>query len=137
METQETLIIGKERYTNLLDMLNAADQENAVVALQSLENMDFDKNRMQIIMLKKNSKVLSSFWKEQVPVLYKKLEAIGMDPEKIITYKGVLTLIKESGRKQEEILFYTEVFQEYLLQEMHALGYEFLEKVEIIIKFKD
>lgn len=137
MAETETLIIDKERYKNLLNMLNAPDAENAVVALQSLENMDFEKNRMQILMLKKNSKVLSSFWKEQAPVLYANIEALGVDPEKIITYKGLLTLIKEQGRKQEEIQFYVDVFQDYLLEEMQALGYSFLEEVEIIVKFKD
>ena len=137
MAETETLIIDKDRYKNLLNMLNAPDQENAIVALQSMEHMDFEKNRIQILMLKKNSKVLASFWKEQAPVLYTKIESTGMDPEKIITYKGLLTLLKEQGRKPEELQFYVDVFQDYLLEEMHALGYSFLEKVEIIVKFKD
>jgi hypothetical protein len=137
MEVEETLIIDKERYKNLLNMLNAPDQENAVVAIQSMENMVFEKNRIQILMLKKNSKVLSSFWKETSPVLYKNIESTGMDPEKIITYKGLLTLLKEQGRNPKELQFYISIFQDYLLEEMHALGYNFLEEVEIIVKFKD
>lgn len=133
-ETEEKkVIIDKERFNNLLSMLNSTDEQNHIVAFSAIEELDFALNRMPIVMLKKKAVNTPDAWRAHAPKTLTNIEALGFDVNRIITYKGLMAKFKDFNpplKSSEAQFFFTE-FEEYLKEEMHQLGYTYIKKINV------
>jgi hypothetical protein len=95
---------SESEHKRLLNMLNSPDTENAVVALQCLENMNFDDKIVTIMCLFKTSKCQSSVWIEHANKTYNKIQHYAISTNaQIITYRDILNALKGKTITQEQI----------------------------------
>ena len=133
--------ITKEKYQNIIDMLRSPDDENKVVALTIIEQIDFKSNVTKILLLKKHSQSHKKDWEENAPTIYKELEKLAddkiIDLNKHLTYKQVLSAITRLQVDKEEFQFYMNDFTNYLLHQIQSMGYDYIEDIDITLKYKE
>ncbi len=128
--------VTPESYLNILGMANSPDKENQIVALSLIENLDYKKNLVYILVLKKQATMTSEAWKEHAPSIYKKMVSGGVDPDKVISYKKILNLLLDNSTSQEHFDFYTTSFAKHMKESIKNIGYEYVDDLEITIKLK-
>ena len=57
------IVIDDETYQNLLDMLNSTE-EDAIVALTTINNLNKNKNLIQVLFLRKEGNCSKELWKQ-------------------------------------------------------------------------
>lgn len=133
MKTPE---IDNESYNNLLKML-CSTEEDRVVALSTIDNVDRTKNYCKILLLKKLGQASSAEWKANAPKTCKWIKSNGLDPEEAITYQEIFNILLRRKSSKEELQFLLDVFGGQLLQVIRGVGYDFIENVEINLKYND
>jgi len=132
--------ITNEKYQSIILMMCSDDDENKVVALSIIEQLSFKDNVTKILLLKKHSTSSIKLWKEHAPNIHNALQELTdrgyMDVNKHLTYKQVLKTITMMKVPPEEFEFYMKDFSNYLMVQVKALGYDFIESMEIKIKYK-
>lgn len=132
------LTMTHERYTNICQMLNSSDVENHTIGLSILEEQPFKENAAFILLIKKEAPVSNKLWETHAPQLYKELKDIrNLDVEKVLTYKSILQALVEIKAPIDQIQFYLETFSKYLHKQIIAIGYDFIEDLELKIKLKE
>lgn len=129
-------------YKNLIRMLNSPDEENAIVALECLNNVDFKENMVLIMCLYKNCRHSEKFWIENANAIYNKLKDISMIEDsssyrhqaKAMTNRRILEKAKEHDASNEQIKVFAECVTEELLIGLEQYGYDFIESINITIK---
>jgi hypothetical protein len=133
--------ITNEKYQNIINMMCSEDDENKVVALTIIEQLSFKDNITKILLLKKHSTSTKELWQANAPTIWKELESLTdrgfMDANKHLTYKQVLKTITMMKVPPEEFEFYMKDFSDYLMVQVKHLGYDFVESMEIKIKYKN
>ena len=132
--------ITNEKYQSIILMMCAEDADK-IVALTIIEQMDFKENVTKILLLKKHSTSSNTLWKEHAPTIYEKLEALTekklFDLTKHLTYKSILKAITIMKVPPEEFDFYMKDFSDYLCNEVKGLGYDFIDSININIKYQN
>ena len=131
-----------EKYQNIVSMLQSTDAENHTVALGIIDTLKFDKNKLQILLMLKHSKAGPKTWAEHAPKAWKKIEdlhekGIIGDINRNLTYKQILSIITKLKLEPDEFDFYMADFSNYLMEQVKSLGYDFIESMEIKIKYKE
>ena len=131
-----------EKYQNIVRMLQSTDAENHTVALGIIDNLEFKENKLQILLMLKHSKASPKTWADQAPNIWKKMEKLhdkGIigDINRNLTYKQVLSIITTMKLKPKDFDFYMKDFSNYLMEQVKSLGYDFIESMEIKIKYKE
>lgn len=134
---EKKIVITKESYDSIARMLNSNDEENQVVGLTTIENIDFKKNLVKILLLKKTCDVTVDIWKKHAPKTCAKLKKIGTDPSGIETYKSLLAVLIKNNADKNDIQFFLDIFSEHIFKSIKGLGFDFIEDTEITIKLKD
>lgn len=132
MNTETT--ITKENFSNLLEMGKSSDKENHVVLLSLLENLDFDKNFVFILIIRKQTNIAFELWKEHCPNVITKLSSTGLDPSKSPTYKDMLRASLEVKAPEEDVQFLLKTLGDEIQTSIKSVGYDFVEKLDITIK---
>jgi hypothetical protein len=131
-----------EKYQNIIKMLRSPDKESQVVGLTIIDELKFDENITQILLMMKHSEASLNTWEEHAPKIHKKVlklhdkKIIG-DINRQLTYKQILSAISKLKVKPEAFEFYMQDFSNYLLDQVRSMGYDFIESMDINIKYKE
>jgi len=131
------IVITAESYKSIANALNSKDEENHVVGLTTIENIDFKKNLVKILLLKKTCDVSPESWKKHAPKTFAKLKKIGTDPTVVETYKSLLSILVKNNASKDDIQFFLDIFSDHIFKSIKGLGFDFIDDTEITIKLKD
>jgi len=131
-----------EKYQNIINMLQSPDKENQNVGLAIIDELKFNDNITKILLMLKHSTAGHKAWEEHAPKVWEKLNILQADGvigdiERHLTYKQVLSSITMLKVKPEEFEFYMQDFSNYLLHQIKSMGYDFIESMDIQLKYKE
>ena len=131
-----------EKYQNIVNMLSSPDTENQVLGLAIINELAFKPNLGKILLMMKHSNASIKAWEEHAPKIHKKIaklhsDGILGDINRHLTFKQVLSAITKLKLPPEQFEFYMEDFSNYLLTQIKSMGYDFIESMEIKIKYKE
>jgi hypothetical protein len=132
----EQIVLNKDTHDNIMEMMKSVDTENRVVALNCLENVDFNTNITYILLLRMKGEATQAEWTEYAPNASKMLRGIGINLESAITWKQVLNVLIKRKVLAEDIQFYLDRFATHLSGSIKGLGYDFIDTIEIKVKVK-
>jgi len=127
----------REKYDELLRMMNTYDHDNTTLALTIIEQ-NFKKDDLAyLMMLYKNKGVTTSItWTDHAP---KAMKLIGI--ANYTSYLSILTFISESDLKQnvkeDGIKFIMNQLNSDILKALHQTGYDFIKNITTEIEFGD
>lgn len=124
-------------YKDMKRMLESSDQENRVMALQCLENLDFESNWMIILLLLKHANVPKSEWRSNAPKLTDTLKKRGISMEKVTTYQEVLNFTSKVKASDEQLQFFIEDVNETLRKNLADIGYDHIAEIQVTLKEKE
>ena len=130
MINTEQLILGPETYENTRRMLESASEEDAIVALNAIEQSDFKKSVVYILLLYKESK-RRNLWEKNCPDILKKIKNIDFSND-VIPYKEIYTYIKGEVSKKDMSFFlnrFSEQVKGYLINQ----GFKFMNELNVTI----
>jgi hypothetical protein len=136
MNNPETIKLTAETHDSIVEMMNSIDLENRVVALNCIENVDFSDNLVYILLLKKQGNATTKEWREHAPHTSKMLISIGINLDSTLTWKAYLEILAKRNTEPEKIQFYLDRFVRVIHSSIKALGYDFIEELEITLKRK-
>jgi hypothetical protein len=125
-----------DQFNTLITMGSSSDPENHLIALTLIENADFNKHLVYILLLKKLSSILPKTWEEHAPQSYNNIEKL-VPKAGVITYKKIFELLATVKSDQEQMVFFLNYFAKYLEKQCKLLGYDFIDGLEIKIKTKN
>jgi pterin-4a-carbinolamine dehydratase len=127
--------LTKEKYQNILKMLKSSDSSNHTLGLSLLETVPFKEHAAAMLLLKKHSNIANTVWHEHAPSIYVEFGNIpNLDLTKPVTYKQILQIITKEKLSPEQLAFYMDDFSAYLLEQIQAIGYDYVKGIEIKIK---
>jgi len=129
-------VFTADQFENLIKMGSSSDIENQMLALQLIETVSFNEHLVYIMLLKKLGKIDSITWTKHGNKTYQKLSKV-IDVNKVITYKKIFDLLSTVKANKDQVEFFLNYFAEYLEKQCKALGYDFIETLEIKIKSKN
>ena len=132
----ETIKLTSETHDNIVEMMNSVDLENRVVALNCIENVDFKDNLVYILLLKKQGGASTSEWTVNAPHTCKLLKGIGVNLDTTLTWKQYLEILIKHETPPDKIQFYLDRFVKVIHKSITALGYDFIETLEVKVKLK-
>lgn len=132
----ENIVLNRETHDSILGMMNSPDTENKVVALNCIENVDFNTNLTYIMILKRAGNATAAEWQEHAPKASKMLQGLGIKLDTALTWKQVLEILVKRNVPPEDIQFYLDRFAGQLFTSIKGLGYEFIDTLEIKLKVK-
>jgi hypothetical protein len=89
-------------------------------------------------MCKKQGYANNALWEEHAPSHANTIAEIKcLDSSKALTFKSVLRALVELKAPIEQIDFFLKRFGDYLVDQMQALGYDFIEDIQMNIKLKE
>ena len=134
------IVIDDETYQNLLDMLNSTE-EDAIVALTTINNLNKNKNLIPILFLRKEANCSKELWKQHCIKHLNHHNKNYMSADiKYITYADIFKILNEvvfsSKKEKEQVLtFYTKRLESFITRNL--VGFEdIVDKVYINIKLK-
>lgn len=141
----ELTAIDENNYENVLQMLDSKDEEARNLALSCLENVDFDKSALFILMLRKNSAASLQNWNEFAPETVKKLVEIGSKADDVPSNNEIQKIGRKSFFSKNNpdrarlMTFYSNAFAKDIRISLVRLGYDFIDEqiIEVIIKSSD
>lgn len=125
-----------DQFNTLITMGSSSDTENHLIALTLIENADFDKHLVYILLLKKLGQILPKTWEAEAPKSFAKIENV-MPKAGVITYKKIFEKLGAVKADKEQMIFFLDYFAKYLEKQCKMLGYDFIDSLEIKIKSKD
>jgi len=129
-------VFTPDQFDNLIKMGSSSDKENQMLALQLIETVPFQEHLVYIMLLKKLGKIESATWKEHGNKTYLKLKKV-VDVDRVITYKKIFDMLGKVKSNKDQVEFFLNYFAKYLENQCKALGYDFIETLEIKIKTKN
>lgn len=127
---------------NIIKMLNSPDEENHVVALSVLEQQSFKKCFVQLAIAYKFGKPKYKLWKLHCPKAFKYLQKIlnlkdsPYGEEKPLTFNDIFNVIIEHKMEPIQLTIFMEMFSKFLTKQCKSLGYNFVDSIEVNVKFK-
>jgi len=128
------------KFQNVLRMLLSKDTEDQITALCIFEELSFKEHMCFILLAMKhsNSNLDMVLWKEHCPKILENINALeGMVLDKPLTYKNILKIITIHKVDNSQMQFFLDEFSSHMLNQMRALGYNFIEEIELTIKVKE
>ena len=133
------MIFNKEETKNLINMLRSADKENAIVAFESLNNVDPKKYIGELIVLFKFGQPEIEQWEQNCEACANALNYLVKDlkKDKLNTYNTgqLLSMMTDNKASHESIELFMEFFTENMIGFLSQMGYP-TDKFEINIKLK-
>lgn len=129
-------VTEKHDYASLIKMLHSSDEENAVVALQCIDHMDFNDNMVTILMLYKKANIPYTFWKEHAPNTVKLLKTCGVSGERVLTYADIMSIMRAKKADAYQLQLFVEGINETIKNDLVEYGYDFIEEISVKVKYK-
>ncbi len=129
--------ITQEKYDNIIKMLKSPDESNQILGLTILNELSFSDNITKILLILKHSNTNIGLLQKHAPGLYVDLSDLKeLDLKKHITYKHLLNTLIVNKVSAEQIEFYMNDFSKYLLNQIQAMGYDYIDDIHLSIKLK-
>lgn len=130
--------LTKEKYQNILGMLNSPDEQNKMMGLSVLNEQSFRDNTVKILLLKKHSNCSDELWKEHAPTVWGYMSEIeGLDVKKVFTFKSIMQVMRKREMTASDLHFYMEDFNAYLMNQFKIMGFDYIESIDITLKLKE
>jgi len=127
------MIFNKEETKNLLNMLRSSDKENAIIAFESLKNVDIKTYIGELIVLYKFGKQTNAVWEANCPKCF---TAISKEIDKTLSTGECLSAMTFNKVSMYSIELFMELFTENMVGFLGQMGYP-VDKFDIILKLKD
>ena len=126
----EKIILEKDTFENVKNMLESCDVENAVIALECIENADFLKNLAYILFLFKESDVPISVWLKHAPKTCNKLKQLNSTYN--FTNNSILNFLEKYKCDKDNYVFFAKRYAENLMKLVNLKAPEcIIESIEI------
>ena len=126
----EKIILEKDTFENVKNMLESSDVENAVVALECIENADFLKNLVYILFLYKESNVPLLTWLNHAPKTCNKLRQL--NKSYAFSYKSILNFLQKYNCDRDSYVFFAKRYADNLMKLVNLKACEcIIESIEI------
>jgi hypothetical protein len=125
--------ITEEQYNNLSSMLLAKDTESNSSAITIIENIDFEENRLYLLLLLKKTNWNFSKLEKKSPKIAGYLTSIDRDLLDNLTYNRILNYLISSEPKIEEIEFFVKELNNFLLESIKE-GFPFIKSINVTIE---
>ena len=131
------MILAKDTYENVKDMLESPDHENTVVGLTCIENADFRDNLIYILCLIKESDIPAKQWEKHAPETAKQFKNLfkGSITYSSITWNNIMTYMQLYDAPFEDYQFLVDRYALHLVNVLNG-DKNVLESVQIILKEK-
>jgi len=129
------MIFNKEETRNLLNMLRSPDDENAVIAFESLKNVDIKAYIGELILLYKFGKQTNAVWEANCPKCFTAINK-EIDIDKTLSTGECLSAMTFNKVSMYSIELFMELFTENMVGFLGQMGYP-VDKFDIILKLKD
>jgi len=134
--------LTKEKYYNIINMLNSDDKENKIIGLSIINELNIESNIIKLLLIKKHSiKINDKLYEEHAPAFIDYLDKLKtdgiLDNSKTLTYKTIMSTAKQLNVDKEGFKFLLDDFSEYLKNQCLAMGYDFIEDIQIKTTFKE
>lgn len=129
------MIFDKEETKNILNMLRSPDKENAIIAFESLKNVDIKKYIGELILLYKFGKQTNDIWEANCPKCFTAI-CKEIDINKTLSTGECLSAMTFNKVSMHSIELFMELFTENMVGFLGQMGYP-IDKFDIILKLKD
>jgi len=131
------MILAKDTYENVKDMLESPDPENTVVGLTCIENADFRDNLIYILCLIKESDIPAKQWETHAPETAKQFTNLfkGSITYSSITWYNIMIYMQMYNAPFEDYQFLMDRYALHLVDTLNG-DKDVLESVQIILKEK-
>lgn len=130
----ERLSLDRDSFNRVRTLLLSPDDDNAVIALQTLQNIDFRSSLGYILYLYKICFREPSFWRENAPELIGRLHSVRALEQPRITYQKIMEILGYQKIPLSQVEFILEMVGETISKDLRQWGYGEVE--EVIIKIK-
>lgn len=130
------MIFNKEETKNLLNMLRSSDKENAILAFESLNNVDIKKYIGELILLYKFGNNSASDWETNCSKCAKQLKKVILNTDAALSTGQCMSYMTSNNASVQSIELFMEVFTENMIGFLGQMGYP-ADKFEINVKLKD
>lgn len=124
-------------FTNMMGMMNSPDEENKVVALTCIENVNYERNLVYIVMLIRHTSISEELWWKHAPKAYAYLLNLGYKAGAAVSFKSVFETLLKAKAPAEDLQFFCDIFADFLKKTMMDSGFDILERLELKIILKD
>ena len=129
------MIFNKEETKNLLNMLRSPDKENAVIAFESLKNVDIKTYIGELILLYKFGKQTNDVWETNCPKCFTAISK-EIDINNTLSTGDCLSAMTFNKVSMHSVELFMELFTENMVGFLGQMGYP-VDKFDIILKLKD
>jgi hypothetical protein len=129
------MIFNKEETKNLLNMLRSPDKENAVIAFESLKNVDTKKYIGELILLYKFGSATAEDWETNCSKCAKELKVI-LKGDAVLSSGSCISYMTSNNASIQSLELFIELFTESMVKFLEQMGFP-SDKFEINIKLKD
>ena len=122
---------------SVISMLQSPDKENHIVALTIIEQQDYEKSFVSLILAYKFGNSKKDIWEVNAPNAFNFIQnKIKIVEGKGVTFNDIFNCIIKYKLPTDEMQLFMQVFSDYLTKQCHSLGYNFIEEIEMNIKLK-
>lgn len=131
------MILVKDTYENVKDMLESPDHENMIVGLTCIENADFRDNLIYILCLIKETNIIAKDWDNHAPETAKQFKNLfkGSITYSSITWNNIMTYMQMYDAPFEDYQFLMDRYSLYLVDALNG-DKNVIESVQITVKQK-
>jgi hypothetical protein len=130
---EQRLSINEEYYYQLLPLIKSSSKEDYELAFQIIENMNYSENFIYMIFLyKETTKSMKAAWKEVAPKSYMYCEKL--KDQYSLNLVGIYNSVKNEINDEDK-LFVQNQFSKSLMNTLHNYGYDFIDDLQIKIKW--
>lgn len=130
--------LTEETFENLLKMLCSEDEENQIVGLGCIEQLDFEKNLLYIILLRKLSWVSTAMWQREAPFANARLMELCPTSIPLMPYEHILDIAKKYPEiDRNSIKMLMKHLCVLLEKKLYGFDPELIKELKILIEFKD
>lgn len=129
------MIFNKEETKNILNMLRSSDKENAIMAFESLKNVDIKKYIGELILLYKFGSATAEDWETNCSKCAKELKVV-LKGDAVLSSGACISYMTSNNASIQSLELFIELFTESMVEFLGQMGFP-SDKFEINIKLKD
>ena len=130
------MIFNKEETKNILNMLKSPDKENAIIAFESLNNVDTKNYIGELILLYKFGNAIAEDWEINCSKCANELKKVILNEDAALSSGQCLSYMTNNNASIQSLELFIELFTESMVEFLGQMGFP-SDKFEINIKLKD
>lgn len=107
------LVLDRDSFDTVKEMLKSPDKENAVVAFTCIEQSDFKQNIVFLLLMFKEADITIQDWITHAPQTFKKIKAVD-NLHTNLTYRRILDISLNYEVSSEDIQFFMNCFATHM-----------------------